>query len=248
MLDYLTMKTSLLSSLFFGLLFSACQSNDTSFEDNSVKVVGAMKNVMWKGELGGVITLDTIANRKGLFGIGPLAYLKGEILLLNGRPYVSRVDAEGMPSVKIEENVTAPFFVYANQNDWKEITLPENVVGIPAIEDFVAQQTKDVTEPFVFKIHGTALKATYHIQNLADGSVVTNPDEAHAGQQSFKIFNKKVVIIGFYSKNHQGIFTHHDSNMHLHVITSDWKHMGHLDELTLDVQSGKLLLPKSMPK
>ncbi len=241
------MKSSFLIPIILTLLLFGCQSNETSIEDNSVKVAGAMKNVMWKGELSGVIELDTIANRKGLFGIGPLAYLKGEILLLNGRAYVSRVQDDGTPTVNIEENVTAPFFVYANQNDWKEITLPESVVGIPAIEDFVTQQTKDVTEPFVFKIHGTALKAKYHIQNLADGSVVTNPDEAHAGQQSFKIFNKKVVIIGFYSKNHQGIFTHHDSNMHLHVITSDWKHMGHLDELTLDVLSGKLLLPKSMP-
>ena len=231
------------------LVFASCGSkNDSNQNDNSeVKVAGAMKNVMWKGELGSVISLDTITNRKGLFGIGPLAHLKGEILLLNGRAYVSRIQDDGTPTVNIEGNVNAPFFVYANQNDWKEIILPENVVGISAIEDFVARQTKDVTEPFVFKIHGTALKATYHIQNLADGSVVTNPDEAHAGQQSFKIFNKKVVIIGFYSKNHQGIFTHHDSNMHLHVITSDWKHMGHLDELTLDVQSGTLLLPSELP-
>tara|TARA_R110002049_G_scaffold82535_6_gene209964 strand:+ start:906 stop:1589 length:684 start_codon:yes stop_codon:yes gene_type:complete len=226
-------------------VFVACEPGKERNEtgNSEVKVAGAMKNVMWKGELGGVIDLDTITNRKGLFGIGPLAYLKGEILLLNGRTYVSRIQEDGTPTINIEVNVTAPFFVYANQNDWKEITLPENVIGISAIEDFVAQQTKDITEPFVFKIHGTALKATYHIQNLADGSVVTNPDEAHEGQASFTIYNQKVVIIGFYSKSHQGVFTHHDTNIHLHIISSDWKHMGHLDKLTLDVQSGTLLLP-----
>lgn len=241
------MKTSFLIATFLTLLLLGCQSNETTPEDNSVKVVGAMKNVMWKGELDGVIELDTIANQKALFGIGPLAYLKGEILLLNGRPYVSRVAEDGTPSVKIEENVTAPFFVYANQSNWKEIRLPENVEDLESIEAYVNDRAAAINEPFLFKIHGNALKATYHIQNLADGSVVTNPSEAHAGQESFTLFNQKVVIVGFYSKSHQGVFTHHDSNMHLHVISSDWKHMGHLDELTLEVQSGKLLMPKTAP-
>lgn len=36
-----------------------------------IQLAGAMKNVMWKGELQGVIDLDTISNRDGLYGLGP---------------------------------------------------------------------------------------------------------------------------------------------------------------------------------
>ncbi len=50
-----------------------------------------MRNVMLKGELAGKIQLDTISNQTGLYGIGPMEFLRGEILLLNGKSYVSKV-------------------------------------------------------------------------------------------------------------------------------------------------------------
>ena len=39
---------------------------------------------MWKGELSGTINLDTISNKKGLYGLGPESYLTGELLINNG--------------------------------------------------------------------------------------------------------------------------------------------------------------------
>ena len=42
---------------------SSIKDNKETYED--VKIVSAMKNVMWKGELQGKIQLDTIANKKG---------------------------------------------------------------------------------------------------------------------------------------------------------------------------------------
>jgi acetolactate decarboxylase len=45
-------------------------------------VAGAMKNVMWKGQLFGTIDLDTIFNKQHLYGLGPVEYLTGELLKL----------------------------------------------------------------------------------------------------------------------------------------------------------------------
>lgn len=42
------------------------------------------------------------------------------------------------------------------------------------------------------------------------------------------------TILGFYSNRHQGIFTHHDSKIHLHVISSDSKIVGHIDQLNFE--------------
>lgn len=230
------------------------QNPENSSEDHSsniatpstpqVKNVGAMRDVMWQGKLDGVISLDSIANRQGFYGIGPLSGLRGEILLLDGKQFVSRVTETGEPVVALEENVTAPFFVYANQNEWDTQKLPAATTDISKLEAFITQETSTYDQPFVFKVTGRAINANYHIQNLAEGSIVSSPDEAHAGQRSYLIKDKEITILGFYSKKHKGVFTHHDTNMHLHIISNDTTAMGHLDQLELDTANATLFLPK----
>lgn len=54
------------------------EETDRDFvSDLPVEVVGTLKNVMQKGELQGRLDLDTIANRDGLYGLGPEAFLTG---------------------------------------------------------------------------------------------------------------------------------------------------------------------------
>jgi acetolactate decarboxylase len=61
---------------------------------------------------------------------------------------------------------------------------------------------------------------------------VRSPEEAHRGLQHYPLANVPVEILGFFSTEHKAIFTHHDTFMHLHLITSDRQKMGHLDALT----------------
>ena len=100
----------------------ACNSNEkktNSNETNSdINIVGAMKNVMWKGELSGSINLDTISNKKGLYGLGPKSYLTGELLINDGQSYVSRVTSDSTMAVQKTFSVSAPFFVYTNATKW----------------------------------------------------------------------------------------------------------------------------------
>ena len=87
-------------------------------------------------------------------------------------------------------------------------------------------------------------KADIHIQNLPEGTPVSSPQEAHQGQTNYVLENRKVEIVGFFSKEHQGVFTHHDSFVHLHLITQDRRQMGHLDEMLLGKGDKRLFLPK----
>ncbi len=74
-----------------------------------VHVTGAMSNVMKKGQLEGTINLDTIQDKVNLFGLGPKEYLKGELLIIDGKSFVSSIEEDG--SIKMEEtfDVKAPF-------------------------------------------------------------------------------------------------------------------------------------------
>ena len=81
-------KTTLIGLTILTLTNCSTKAQQTS---NEVKIVGQMKNVMWKGQLYGNINLDTIANKSNLYGLGPVEYLSGEILIIDGKSYKSMV-------------------------------------------------------------------------------------------------------------------------------------------------------------
>lgn len=208
-----------------------------------VKLVGKMSNVMWKGELAGNIELNSISNKKNLYGLGPVEFLAGEILIIDGKSYHSTVVSD--TSMKVEEtyNLKAPFFGYANISKWSEQNFADSIQTIYQLEEFLDQMTKDFSKPFFFKIAGEVEKANIHIVNLPKGAKVRSPEDAHKGQKNFVINNQQVDIVGFFSKNHQSVFTHHDTYLHMHLITADRLKMGHLDNVVFKKGTVKLFLP-----
>jgi len=207
-----------------------------------VTIVGAMKNVMWKGELEGTIRFDTISNKRRLYGLGPEGYLTGELLINDGKSYVSRVTSDSTMVVEKTFEVSAPFFVYATVQEWDTISLPKTIKSIKDVETFIDTKTAEYKRPFAYKLSGKVVYAMIHIQNLPEGTKVSSPDEAHQGQVNYTLENETVDIIGFFSTAHKGVFTHHDSFVHMHLITKDEQKMGHLDALEIDEM--KLYLPK----
>lgn len=236
------MKTSALITFILFVAYG-CESQSQPFKNN-VTIVGAMRNVMWKGELEGNINLDTIANKKNLFGLGPVEYLAGEILIIDGKSYKSTVVSDTEMSVEETYTINAPFFGYANIPNWEEQTMPNSIRTIQDLEQYLDQISKASSRPFMFKLTGIVDHATIHIVNLPKGSKVSSPDEAHKGQINYQLENERADIIGFFSTEHKAIFTHHDTFLHMHLITSDRQKMGHLDELIFRPEAVKLYLPK----
>lgn len=227
-------------ALLFTLYLLGCEP---SSQPPQLEITGAMHRVMREGKLEGMINLDTIQNKEHLFGVGPLAFLRGEILILDGQAYVSRATPDS--TIVIEENwqAQAPFFVAARVPAWEEVSLPDSVRTIPQLENFLLQLRGDA-EPFPFKLTGNVAFADIHIVNLPPGSAVSSPQEAHVGLQHFYLENEPVDMVGFFSTQHQTVFTHHDSYVHMHLITQDRKKMGHLDAVQLQPSAVSLWLPK----
>lgn len=202
-----------------------------------------MKNVMWEGQLYGNINLDTITDKTNLYGLGPVEYLTGEILIIDGKSYKSTVASNTTMKVEETYDIKAPFFGYANIARWTEHTLPDSIQANQQLEQYLDKVTKSSPRPFMFKLSGTVEQATIHIVNLPKGSKVSSPDEAHKGQKSYKLKNEQSEIIGFFSTEHKAIFTHHDTNLHMHLITTDRQKMGHLDSVMFKRGTMKLYLP-----
>lgn len=228
--------------------FTACkkpvENHSNVLNDGTAIGVGAMRDVMWKGELGSKVAIDTLENSSALFGLGPLSGLRGEILINNGEVYIAKVNEDAEMQVTKTRNATAPFFVYAYNKDWKSFHLKDQPLSIKEIEQFIDEKVKKNERPFVFRLKGTIDSATIHVQNLAPDTKVSSPTEAHQGQVNYDLNDQEVEVIGFFSRQHQGIFTHHDSYIHMHLINSEGNYMGHLDAVSFGEL--ELELPESL--
>ncbi len=214
--------------------------------NEEVRLVGEMKNIMWKGQLQGNIYLDSIANKNLLNGLGPLDSLSGEILILDGKSYISRVLTDTTMEVKENFGARAPFFAYAPIAAWITEDLPDSVQTLKQLERFLSERSQATQNPFLFKVSGTVEEATIHVVNLPRGTKVSSPEEAHLGRTFYSLKNEDVDLVGFYSKNHKTIFTHHDTFLHIHLINSKRDKMGHLDDIQFKKKGVKLHLPASM--
>lgn len=228
-------------SLLFFILIDAVVI-ESAGQTSGIRISGAMRNVMMKGQLEATINLDTIKNKQHLYGLGPLEFLQGEILIKDGMAFKATVNADSSIRVEKEYNLRAPFFVYATIDHWQEYSLPDSVHTINQLDQYLNAISESKVRPFAFKLVGKIDEATIHLVNLPKDTKVKSSADAHRGKVSFKLKEEYVEMIGFFSTEHKGVFTHHDSNMHIHLITEDESKMGHLDSVDLNTTKCKLLL------
>jgi len=193
---------------------------------------------MWKGELNAKIKLDSL-NKNGLYGIGPLEGLRGEISIINGRVFVSTIKGNNQIHVEIKPDAGAAFFVYANAKKFKNVKLPEDVTNLKQLDKFLFKNLNN-KDAFVFKLEGEIESGKIHVQNLPPNTKVSSPKEAHQGQVDFELTKSRVEIVGFYSNSAKGIYTHHDTNIHVHLLNEDKTIMGHCDAVSFNPKSIKL--------
>lgn len=220
------------------------RAQQAGINPHPVYIAGAMRNVMLKGQLHGTIDLDTISSRQHLYGLGPVEGLRGEILIIDGKAYKSAVVSPTKMSVEETFSIKAPFFVYGYAKNWNKQQLPSHVKILKDLEEHLEKLNGQHDEPFVFKLMGKVKAATIHVVNLPEGTKVTSPDEAHLGQVNYDLYDKEVIIVGFFSKKHKAVFTHHDTFLHMHLITVDNQMMGHLDYAEFKPEDMHLYVPE----
>lgn len=209
-----------------------------------VVAVGEMRTVMQKGDLSAAIDLRKLSKAKHLYALGPVEGLRGEITIWDSKPSIARVE-DGKIAISDSFDVKACFLVYAEVGSWHELAIPDDVRDAEQLEAFVsnaAAKLKLVGRPFPFAVKGTFEKLAYHIVNKTDNAPHSRENHDRV-KVHFTAENVAARLIGFHSERHHGVFTHHGTNVHLHIITDDDKQSGHVESLRLGTGS-VLLLPK----
>ena len=212
---------------------------------SQVEHVGALKNIMHKNDISPQIELKELAIMKNLYALGAVGNLKGEIIILDSKPHVTSVKNNAVLMNHSFDN-SASLLVYSQVEQWQETTIPAAISSYEELEPFIetiaTDYGVDASMPFPFLLKGQVDELDWHVIDWKKGDTVHTHEKHKKAGAYGTIKNENVVILGFFSKKHTGIFTHHSSNMHLHFKTEDSKQAGHLDDLMLG-KDVKLFLP-----
>ena len=105
-----------------------------------VKVAGALSNIMVDGDLSAHISLDTL-NKTHLYGLGPVAGLKGELVVIDGKIYSTYKEGSKIISQQNKTSLAA-MLVYSKVEKWKEISIQSTIKNYVELEDLVNKQLK----------------------------------------------------------------------------------------------------------
>ena len=99
------------------------------------------------------------------------------------------------------------------------------------LETLATENGIDIFKPFPFMIEGKVKSVDYHI--LAPMRTNTDASDHRGNAKTITLKDVPARIIGFFSKNHGGIFTHMGSMTHLHIIVNNGQ-SGHVDVIALE--------------
>jgi len=201
-----------------------------------VEYSGALKNMMHKGDISAKADLIDFEGIKHFYALGAFENLTGEIQIFDSKPFNTLVN-QGSLEFDKTYNKKASLLVYAKVNKWLTINIPDQVVTKSQLEQFIEQTAKqqqiNIDEPFPFLIEGTIQSFDWHVINWKQGDTEHSHSKHINSGLNGTLDNTEVKLLGFYSNSHHMIFTHHSTNMHIHVKTVDNKIAGHVDDLKL---------------
>ena len=201
-----------------------------------VEHAGAMREMFATGNVEGKTQISEIIPQKNLYALGPLENLSGEIMVWNGKVLTSFMENK---TVKVETNPNAKavFFVWANVEKWREISVPDTVKTYDELETFIAESAEkfnlDSAAPFPFLMKGKFQTVEWHINDYKpDGTKLTR-EKHDEFKYKAKTERENLEFLGFYSPSHKGVFTHHTRTTHIHATDKKRSFVGHVDDLKI---------------
>ncbi|MDY7092851.1 MAG: acetolactate decarboxylase [Acidobacteriota bacterium] len=212
-----------------------------------VETHGSLRAMMHEGAIGAAVSLNSLLPDPQVCAVGALAELAGEITVLGGQAYLA-YPAAGEPRVEVtgQSEAGAALLVSSRVTEWQSLTLEEPIpfesLGAE-IRRLASGAGFDVEGPFPFLVEGALEDLEWHV---IDGSQLPEGPSSHQAHRSAGVRSSLAradgTLVGFYSTEHQGVFTHMGSTTHVHCVLEDPVASGHVDHVTLPA-GARLRLP-----
>jgi len=187
------------------------------------------------GDLRGHVALETLSSVPHLYALGPLEELRGEVSIFGSVLSISRIERDAVVT-GASWGARACFLVWAQVPVWSERSTDVAPAGLEGLEGEVVALARDrgldPERPLPFRVRATAVDATFHVLDKRDG-LPHNPERHEQAKVRRTLEHATVELVGFYSRQHRGIFTPRESNVHVHLRTEDGRISGHLETIRL---------------
>jgi len=227
--------TPLLCLLFFYTSFLQAA------EPFNLRYYGNFKKMVHMKRVNGVVDLDTALAAPHAYAVGAIKGGKGEITVIDSEIWLAYgKDGLGKIQRRIPEGEQAALRVTAEVRNWKKFVVPKKM-SESELYDFILDQAEryglNTKKPFPFLIEGPLQDVRWHVIN-GPNPEFTGHFRGHGGEAPFIQLKEHIeqtsgVIIGFYSANVQGVFTHPGESWHLHILIRDKEKAGHVDEVVV---------------
>jgi acetolactate decarboxylase len=238
------MRRTLISALMIAVFSAAAWAAAAAYQ---VEWKGRLRDTH-AGDVSGKVALAELPRSPRLYAVGPVTGLGGEVTVVDGRLHLARVE-HGAVKTSTDYEGQASFLVWATVPAWQDAVRLGTAASSQAdLEKLVEARARsagvDTGKAFPFLVRGTVKSVDYHVLKPAEARAGHGASVGHGDSAlNLKASGERVTIIGFYSKAHEGVFTHHGSYAHLHVILPNGD-SGHVDELEVGPEI-ELLLPRS---
>jgi acetolactate decarboxylase len=217
----------------------------------SVRWFGTLHEIMAEQKTAARVRVADVAVGSHTFGVGALSQLSGEITILDDTAWIARPSHDGTVSVSHHPlrstRDDAALLVVADVEDWRESTVADDVPWA-SLDDYLARQIEargfPPQEPVPVLISGPLKDLHWHV---VDGTQVRGGAD-HVGHLEgaakghIPAAEETTMMIGFYSRAHQGVFTHHGAFSHFHVVSTAPSVAAHVDSVVL-CKGARLRLP-----
>jgi acetolactate decarboxylase len=238
----------LLVPAFLGACQTSHSNNDggasVTADDVQVMHWGGMREVLRNGKTQGRVGLSEVVGPTS-FAVGALEGLAAEITVIAGEIHlaeVRQVDGQDVYNVRTANaGEQATLLVIADVPTWTEYEMPPaaDLASFEAsVKSIAAANGQDVTQPFPFRVEGTASAVDLHVLNHS--CPIAKPDGPAPWRHTSQ--NQPATLIGFYAQDAAGQLTHHGQSSHIHAILPTKGISGHLDGIAF-TQTTRLFLP-----
>jgi len=220
-----------IATISFFLFLGACVGSEprdvaeASYGVGQIQCWGTLREALRDGQTQARVDVASVA-KKGVYGVGALAGLEGEVTVFDGEIWVTKGRKRPPETIRsVSSSTPATVLFAADVPQWHEVKVDEDVdpsVLEAFVEQAAAKSGLDTDKPFAFVVEGTLPHLRMHViagecpmrARMLGKEMSSPPYQKHFDKPQGR-------LVGIFAKGGAGKLNHAGANSHIHVLLTD---------------------------